>query len=698
MSFDRVIVVDWSATSGRTRPGPDTIWMAEADSQGAGPATHHPTRHAATAWLIERLSELAARGERALAVFDVSFGWPEGAARAVTGDDDPLALWDWIADRLTDGEDGINDRYDLAAKLNALLPGDGPFWGRPHRHALPNLPAKKAVGVFPEWRATEDAMIRAGGAAGRPKSVWQLAYNGAVGSQTLTAMAALSKLRAALGADCAVWPFEDADAPVVLAEVYLAHADPAEALFRDGGPKDAGQVRAMAAGLMGAQAGRDILARPCDPKATTEGWVLGIGFEDAIEAAARAAAPSNDCFALPPGIRWTPVDEAWTTLSTLDPVTATEDVSVFDATGRILAHDTAALRANPPAANAAVDGWGFAHATLPDGPVPVTPGRAAAGDPFAGAVPSGHALRILTGAALPEGVDTVALQEDATADGDRLTLRAVPKRGANTRAAGEDVGKGDTILRAGAVLRPGDVALAVAAGHGTLPVRKRLRVAVLSTGDEIVPPGTPGDGIPDANRPMLLSMLAAWGMGAVDIGPVPDDEAAMVAALDRAARADAIVTSGGASAGDEDHLSRLLGERGTVSHWRIAVKPGRPLALGRWRGVPLFGLPGNPVAAFTCAALFARPALLRMAGADWALPTGRTVPAAFAKRKKAGRREYLRARLDPEGRAEVFRSEGSGRVSGIAWATGFVELPDAAMTVEQGDPVRFLPFAEMGLG
>ena len=158
------------------------------------------------------------------------------------------------------------------------------------------------------------------------------------------------------------------------------------------------------------------------------------------------------------------------------------------------------------------------------------------------------------------------------------------------------------------------------------------------------------------------------------------------------------MTSGGASAGDEDHLSRLLSERGTVSHWRIAVKPGRPLALGRWAGVPIFGLPGNPVAAFTCAALFARPALLAMAGAGWRPPRAWTVPAAFAKRKKAGRREYLRARLDAEGRAEAFASEGSGRVSGLSWADGFVELPDEALTVAPGDPVRYLPFAELGIG
>ena len=702
MRFDRVVVVDWSATSGRSRPGPDSIWVAEADAAGIGAAVHHPTRHAVTAWLIDRLSRAAADGERVLAGFDVSFGWPEGAARALTGTDEPLALWDWIGARLTDREDGTNDRYALAARLNAALPGDGPFWGRPHQHDLPGLSRTKVAGAYGEWRAAERAMIAAGGAAGRPKSVWQLAYNGAVGSQTLTAMAALSRVRTALGRRCAVWPFEDGHAPVVLAEVYLAHADPAEALFRDGGPKDAGQVRAMAAGLMGAQHGRDMLALPSEPRARTEGWVLGIGFEKAIADAARAAAAparGGDCFALPPGIRWTPVDEALTTLSGLEATAAVEEVAVGAASGRVLAADVSALRANPPEPNAAVDGWGFAHATLLPGPVPIVPGRAAAGQPHAGTVPPGHALRVLTGAALPAGVDTVALQEDAEAGDGGLVLRAVPRRGANTRRAGEDVVAGGPILRAAAILRPADVALAIAAGHATLPVRARLRVAVLSTGDEIVPPGAGGPGIFDANRPMLIAMLDRWGLAAVDGGHVPDDAGTLAAALDRAADgADAIVTSGGASAGDEDHLARLLSTRGTVSHWRIAVKPGRPLALGRWAGAPLFGLPGNPVAAFTCAALFARPALLAMAGAGWRSPRRWTVPAAFVKRKKAGRREYLRARLDDEGRAEVFASEGSGRVSGLAWAEGFVELPDEAVAVAPGDPVRYLPFSEMGLG
>ena len=197
---------------------------------------------------------------------------------------------------------------------------------------------------------------------------------------------------------------------------------------------------------------------------------------------------------------------------------------------------------------------------------------------------------------------------------------------------------------------------------------------------------------------MLLVLLAGWGFEAVDLGHAADDAAQIAARLDQGAQdADAILTSGGASAGDEDHVSRLLRERGNLSSWRIAVKPGRPLALALWGGVPVFGLPGNPVAALVCALVFARPALSLLSGAGWSQPQGFRVPAAFTKRKKAGRRECLRARLTESGQAEVFASEGSVRISGLSWATGLVELPDAACTIAPGDPVRYLPYASFGV-
>ena len=435
---------------------------------------------------------------------------------------------------------------------------------------------------------------------------------------------------------------------------------------------------------------------------------LGAGHEVALRAAAgsRLVPPrlGNDCFAMPQGIDWIPVDTALARLrDALTVVTGTETVSARDGLMRVLAADAVAQRSNPPAANAAVDGYGFARDAVATGPqhLPLLHGRAAAGTPFPGNVPPGAALRILTGAILPEGVDTVVLEEDTITDGATLAFAGSLRRGANTRRAGEDVEAGAVVLSAGHVLRPPDLALLAAVGIDRIAVRRRLRVAVLSTGDELSEPGEALDGphrIPDANRPMLLALAARWGHVPIDLGRAPDDPAEIANRLDRgAAEADVILTSGGASAGDEDHVSRLLRESGSISSWRIAIKPGRPLALALWRGIPVFGLPGNPVASFVCALVFARPALSLMSGAGWVEPMAFTVPAAFAKSKKDGRREYLRARLTSDGAAAVFRSEGSGRISGLSWAEGLVELPDGGAEIGPGTPVRYLPYAGFGI-
>lgn len=412
----------------------------------------------------------------------------------------------------------------------------------------------------------------------------------------------------------------------------------------------------------------------------------------------------NDCFAMPQGVAWVSVDDAQARLrESLHAVTGVETLPVALGLGRVLAAPVLAARSNPPQANSAVDGYGFAQGATGDGVqrLPLVAGRAAAGQPLVGAVPHGQAVRILTGAILPEGVDTVVLEEDCATDGTTIAFDGPVKARINTRKAGEDVAAGAQALAAGRILTPADLALLTALGVAQAQVRRRLRVAVLSTGDELLPdpaqPALPHQ-IYDANRPMLLALLAGWGFDAVDLGHAPDDEAIIAARLDAgAAQADAILTSGGASAGDEDHVSRLLRSRANLTSWRIAVKPGRPLALAIWQGVPVFGLPGNPVAAFTCALVFAWPALLRLAGAGWRAPQGFTIPAAFEKRKKPGRREFLRARLDEQGRAEVFRSEGSGRISGLSWATGFVELPDDGLHVTPGSPVRYIPYSSFGV-
>lgn len=413
----------------------------------------------------------------------------------------------------------------------------------------------------------------------------------------------------------------------------------------------------------------------------------------------------NDCFALPPGVDWVPLDTAIARLADrVCRLVGEEPVGVADASNRVLAEPVHAPRANPPAANSAVDGYGFAGAGLADGVVtlPLIQGRAAAGDPFPGQVPAGHAVRILTGAILPQGVDTVVLQEDVTREGDLIAFHGALRQGANTRSAGEDVARGTPLFAAGHRIRPQDCALLAATGVAGIRVWQRLRVGVLSTGDEVVPAdGTAGPvdrvgthRIFDANRPMLLALLERWGFAPVDLGHVDDDRDQLRDRLCAAeGRVDAVLTSGGVSTGDEDHVSALIRTEGRLETWRIAVKPGRPLAMGMWRDMPIFGLPGNPVAAFVCSLVFARPALGVMAGATWRMPRGFTLPAAFSKRKKPGRREYLRARVNGDGRVEVFASEGSGRISGLSWADGLVELGDDAADIVPGTAVRYIPYS-----
>jgi molybdopterin molybdotransferase len=385
----------------------------------------------------------------------------------------------------------------------------------------------------------------------------------------------------------------------------------------------------------------------------------------------------------------------------LGPVAPVERIALAEAQGRILAEDAIAARANPPGTNSAMDGYGFAHASLAGGRVlALDAGRSAAGAPHGAAVAPGHVVKVLTGALLPDGVDTVAMQEEVRIADGHITLPEGLAPGANTRAAGEDVAEGAVALTAGSVLGPGELGLLTALGLADVTVRSRLRVGVLSTGDELAAPGATRDPARtyDANRPMLLALARRWGHAAVDLGQVPDDRAALRRALDAARKeVDVVLTSGGASAGEEDHVSALLAEHGRLTQWRVALKPGKPLVLAQWQRMPVFGLPGNPVSAFVTALIFARPALSVLAGGRWLEPRGFAVPAAFAKRKRQGRREFLRARLDDSGRAVLFRADSSGMISSLAWAEGLVEVSEEAQEIAPGDPVRFIPFGSFGL-
>lgn len=412
----------------------------------------------------------------------------------------------------------------------------------------------------------------------------------------------------------------------------------------------------------------------------------------------------NNCFAMPAGVNWTPVDVALAQIKKgLHPVVAHEKILLENASARILAVSVTAKRSNPPLANSAVDGYGFCHNDLPAQEVinlPLQDGASAAGKPFTGPVKAGNALRILTGAIIPDGVDTVVLEEDVVINNASIAFRSGLKAGANLRRAAEDVAAGQSIFEAGHVLRPQDLALLAATAVHQVTVYKRLKVAVISTGTELVKVGDTArdDQIFDANKPMLLNMIRAWGFDAVDGGHFDDDPDLIRDGFNKAAQnADAIFVSGGASAGDEDYVSKLLKEEGALHTWRVAVKPGRPIAMALWHGIPTFGFPGNPVAAFVCALIFGLPALKTLAGQTVSDPQSFQVPAAFQKSKKAGRREYLRARLDANGHAQIFKSEGSGRISGLAWSDGLVELPDAAAEISVGDMVTYIPYASFGI-
>ncbi|MGH6943116.1 MAG: molybdopterin molybdotransferase MoeA, partial [Geminicoccaceae bacterium] len=294
--------------------------------------------------------------------------------------------------------------------------------------------------------------------------------------------------------------------------------------------------------------------------------------------------------------------------------------------------------------------------------------------------------------------------EDVELDGLHVRIPPGVRPGANRRKAGEDLRKGQIALEPGRRLRPQDIGVAATLGRSSLEVHRPLRVALLSTGDELCEPGEalPAGGTYDANRAILHGLLVGLGCAVTDLGILPDRAEAVESALGEAAEGhDALITSGGASRGEEDHVVRAAGRIGRLHFWQIAVKPGRPLAFGQLGDCAFLGLPGNPVAAVVCFLCFVRPVLLTLGGAVWPEPRRFTVPAAFTMRKKPGRREYLRARLveetDGRLRAVKVEREGSGILTSLAEADGLVEVAEDTTRVEPGDAVLFVPFSELGV-
>lgn len=412
----------------------------------------------------------------------------------------------------------------------------------------------------------------------------------------------------------------------------------------------------------------------------------------------------DDCFAF--GGPLMSVDDAVAIIAErVKPITDIESVELEDADGRILAQDIAAPLPLPPFTNSAVDGYAVRSRDLSGHAAQSLPvaGRIQAGASAREAIMPGHAVRIFTGAPMPDGADTVFMQEDVRIDASGMVV--VPpglKAGANVRPAGEDVGLGTAALPAGRRLRPQDVALAAAFGLTHVKVRRRIRVAVFSTGNELVSPGKPRAAAQlfDSNRFMLMAMLKRLACEVSDLGILPDDRAALAGALKEAASAhDLMLTSGGVSTGEEDHVKAGVESVGSLVLWRMAIKPGRPVAMGIIDGTPLIGLPGNPVASFVTFAHVVRPTVLALAGALPQRLQAMPVRAAFSYKKKIARREYVRVNLrksaDGVLEAKKFPREGAGLLSSLVETDGLVELGEDVTKIEPGEIVGFLAYASL---
>ena len=384
------------------------------------------------------------------------------------------------------------------------------------------------------------------------------------------------------------------------------------------------------------------------------------------------------------------------------PMQATEEVLTLDALGRVLATSVISPMAVPPHDNSAMDGYAVRTAELH--PLEVTrlqvSQRIAAGSvgtPLA----KQTVARIFTGAPIPEGADAVVMQEDTRQTDDIVAISRAAAKGENIRRAGEDIAVGASILQAGTRLGPQHIGLAASVGMARLPVYRKLRIATFFTGDELVMPGealAPGQ-IYNSNRFTLNSLLRSLGFIPIDLGTVPDSLEATVAVLKQAAQeADVIITSGGVSVGEEDYVKAAVEQLGSIDLWRIAMKPGKPLAFGKIENAAFIGLPGNPVSVFVTFCIFARPFLLRSQGVMNVVPKSFWVEANFDWPQPDRRREFLRARLEPGidsvSRATLFQHQGSGVLTSTVWGDGLINCP-AGTPIKRGERVRFIPFSEL---
>ena len=418
----------------------------------------------------------------------------------------------------------------------------------------------------------------------------------------------------------------------------------------------------------------------------------------------------DDCF-LHDGRRLLHVEALAILKSRVRPLVATERLTLAQSLGRIVGETIAAGQPVPAHTNAAVDGYAFASRHYDRSQTTELPvsGRAAAGHPLVRQPQEATAARILTGAVMPDGTDTVVMQEDVTLTGPedarRVSIPPSLKTGANVRRAGEDVRVGETVFRPGHVIRPQDLAALASVGRHDLDCFQRLSVAILSSGDEVVRAGSgplvPGH-VYDANAPMLAALIETAGAACHDLGIHRDNPDVIRRALAEAARRHhVVITSGGASRGDEDHMVSSLDALGKCHLWQLAIKPGRPMGFGQIGDCVVICLPGNPVAVFVCFLMYVWPLLRQLGGGDWPEPRRYRLPAAFTfAGRKAGRREFWRGMLvERDGALAVakFDRDGSGLISGLRAADGLIDIPEDAGDVGEGDLVAFIPFTEFGI-
>jgi molybdopterin molybdotransferase len=381
-------------------------------------------------------------------------------------------------------------------------------------------------------------------------------------------------------------------------------------------------------------------------------------------------------------------------LAAATPILEVESVALADADGRVLADALVAGLDLPPWDNSAMDGYALRLADWQGEPLVVSQ-RILAGMAPEALLP-GTCARIFTGAPLPVGADCVEMQENAEVLADaRVRFTERLKLRQNVRPQGQETRVGELVLEAGTRLGPIEQGLIASLGIAQLSVRRRPRVAVLSTGDELVEPGQPlGAGqIYNSNRQLLICWLQRLGCAVVDAGILPDDLDKTRAALAALREVDLILSTGGVSVGEADFLGAVLREEGELTLWKLAIKPGKPLTCGHFRGVPVLGLPGNPASTLVTFGLLARPYLLRRLGVVQVEPLGFTVPAGFTWLKPGKRREYLRARME-NGRAVLYPNQSSGVLRSAAWADGLVEVLENS-TLAEGDLVRFIAFSEL---